>query len=465
MDAIAGALAGPSPFAFVFVYARGRSGKRSGTARSIVESRDSSTSRMGTRTVNHHEDVIILGDGAAGVAAAHASLRLGVRPLLISLGNGATTLYSGCLDHGVWNLHPRSSSLDERQKEFIDAIDIWCVDPEKTRVATLAGVVRTADAADRALLNLASHKNETILVPRIDRPNWDADFLARSWSEDLWCREQGLRFESFDASSLDDDRMRFGSDTEIAFHLDSPEGRTKFGEHLSAEVQRHGGGKSVLLGPWLGIDTPVASILTNHIGIQIGEACAGLGSTAGARWEHAANRWLTQQRITRIQDRVQRLEQVDGDWNVHVSQSKRPYQAKAVVVATGGIAGGGIILTSGEPQEGNEQSFSPAHPFSLSYRGPLVLTVDGRISETVASLHGFNLERLAWPRDDHGVWWMDRINVLRDGVQVLDASNNPLAGLFVAGELALKRPAASLASIATGVEAGTAAARYVLTNA
>ena len=406
-------------------------------------------------------DVVVIGDGAAGIAAAFAASRAGARTLVLSRGNGATSLYSGCLDRAASDAHRAEPSPPHSDEgAFLDAMGIWTLGEREARVATLAGVVRTTGGRDRALLDLATCENACVLVPRVDRPGWDADLLAGSWSEDAWCRDHGVRFEVFDAPLFDDERMRRASDGEVASSLDEPEHRDAFVEALSACVRRHGSGGAVLVGPWLGVRSDVASMLTNRIGIYIGETATLLGGTAGARWENASEALLDRLGIRRVRGRVVRLVRSKDRWEIRIFDGEDPILARAVVLASGGVVGGGVVLTSAEEAAVEEVPPAPTMPFSLSLHGPMVLAVDGRATEAVASLQGINLERFAWPRGSRERWLLDRVGILRNGASALDASGECLPGMFVAGELATDQAAAMLPSIATGLDAGMAAAAF-----
>jgi glycerol-3-phosphate dehydrogenase subunit B len=406
-------------------------------------------------------DVVVIGDGAAGIAAAFAASRAGARTLVLSRGNGATSLYSGCLDRAAWDAHRAQPSLPHSDEEaFLEAMGIWTLTEREARVATLAGVVRTAEGRDRALLDLASCEKDCVLVPRVDRPGWDADLLAGSWSEDAWCQDHGLRFEVFDAPLFDDDRMRCASDVEVASALDEPARQEAFGEALKACVRRHGSGGAVLIGPWLGVRSDVAAMLTNLIGIHIGETATMLGGTAGARWESASEALLDRVGVRRVRGRAVRLVRSKDRWEISIFDRENPILARGVVLATGGVVGGGVVLSSAEEAAAEEVAPAPTLPFALSVHGPMVLAVDGRATEAVASLQGINLERFAWPRGSRDRWLLDRVGILRNGVSALDASGEFLPGMFVAGELATDRAAAMLPSMATGLDAGIAAAAF-----
>ncbi len=403
-------------------------------------------------------DVVVIGDGAAGVAAAFAASKAGARTLVLSRGNGATSLYSGCLDRAAGH---RRSPPHPDEGAFLEAMGLWTLGDREARVATLAGVVRTTDGRDRALLDLVPSENERVLVPRVDRPGWDADLLARSWSEDAWCQDHGVRFDAIDASLFDDDRMRCASDVEVASYLDEPEHRDDFVEALQACVRRHGGAGAVLVGPWLGVRADVAATIINRIGIHVGETVTLLGGTAGARWENASESLLDRLGVRRVRGRAVRLVRSKECWDIRIFDGEEPILARAVVLASGGVVGGGVVLSSAEEAAAEEVPPAPTLPFSLSFHGPMVLAVDGRVTEAVASLQGINLERFAWPRGSRDRWLLDRVGILREGANVLDASGEALPGMFAAGELASDDVAAMLPSIATGLDAGMAAAAFV----
>lgn len=408
-------------------------------------------------------DVVVIGDGVAGVAAAFAAARAGAKVLVVSRGNGATTLSSGAVDRFPWDaLRENQALIDADERSFLDAMGLWQVADEPVRLATLWGAMRSAVGRDRALLDISPYQKARILVPRVDRPGWDADLLAVSWSEQPWSHTRDVAFVPIDASLVQEDPFLYATDAEFAMSLDDAGVFERFADRLSNAVEGAGRGDAVLLGPWLGVRLDVASLLAQRLSMQVGETLCLLGGTTGARFEFAAGKMMDDNGVERRCDWVKEIRATREGWEAHCRDDGQSVSCKAVVVACGSFVGGGVVLTSAEQAEMCEVPPRPTTPFSLSFESPLCLAVDGHVNHFVASLQGLNLERLAWPRSPQERWILDRVNVFHDGAQALDAVGSPIRGVFVGGEVAYDHAQAMLSSIATGLRAGAAAAAFAM---
>jgi hypothetical protein len=356
--------------------------------------------------------------------------------------------------------HDVGAAVDTDERAFLDAMGLWELKNHPVQLATLWGATRPAMGCDRALLDLSPYEHARILVPRADRPAWDADLLARSWSEQPWARQHHVAFVPIDAGLLQQDSFRHAVDAEFAASLDDDQACDKFADLLREAVDRSLGGDALLLGPWLGVQSDVAGRLAQRLGMPVGETLTLMGGAAGARFEMAAEKLLADIRVDRLCECVVELRASEVGWEARCRHADDLLRSKAVVVACGSFVGGGVVLTSAEEAQMCEVPPRPTSPFSLSFRSPLCLAVDGQVNHFVASLQGLNLERLAWPHAPQQRWVLDRVNVFHDGVQALDAEGSPIRGVFVGGEVAYDHAHAMLSSVATGLQAGASAAAF-----
>ena len=66
--------------------------------------------------------------------------------------------------------------------EFSAALGVWDLVPTLRRVATLEGNVRPARGSDRALLDLERCAGKRVAVVDLERDDWDAPLLAKSFA-------------------------------------------------------------------------------------------------------------------------------------------------------------------------------------------------------------------------------------------------------------------------------------------
>ncbi len=157
--------------------------------------------------------------------------------------------------------------------------------------------------------------------------------------------------------------------------------------------------------------------------------------------------------------RASRVERADGSdgarerWRITTSEGAS-LDADAVVLATGGLLGGGIEYTPAEAIVATALPPRPRPPLRASIDAPVSVGAYGRPLEVPGSLFGLAPEQIAWPFVHDGL--LERAGVLVDEG---DRCTNSPAGLFAAGELVADAPHAWLRALISGARAGVAAAR------
>jgi glycerol-3-phosphate dehydrogenase subunit B len=141
-----------------------------------------------------------------------------------------------------------------------------------------------------------------------------------------------------------------------------------------------------------------------------------------------------------------------------VTRAERPaLEATVVVLAVGGLVGGGLAYSPGEAAEASVLPTASRPPFRLTIDVPAAgLGAWGRPLEIPGSLFGIPPESLAWPFAPDGL--MERVGVL------VDADGRAASGLYAAGETVADAPRTWLRALESGVHAGSAAAREALTS-
>lgn len=456
--------------------------------------------------------VLVVGHGLAGTAAAWRAASLEASVFVVSAGAGASVLTSGALDALPWEDLARAEAIARRAGRgraeieadwlraeplpaaltaFTDALGtvrIPSAGEALPRLATLAGRTRPARGHDLSLLDLAATPPGIVAVPRASRAAWDADSLARCWNDDPFVRARGQRFVPIDASLLRFDGEDRVADADLAARHDDPARVAWLSERLREAFAREGLSPSaVILGPWLGVDAPRAKALSDRLGIPCGEALAATGSPAGLRFARARDRLLAKAGARVIQARVTSIAPPErtpslavppdsgrrkAPDSVRVPESVRlaperatievdagdsPLRADRVVLACGGLLGGGLVY---DPPDGHAAADMPershaAFRFSFEVKptedGRPYLVASGARAGLPASMFGAALDLSAWPTSGQ-TGTLESIGVAVER-GLLCAPH-----LAAAGDVIADRPRTALVAIESGLAAGAWAA-------
>jgi glycerol-3-phosphate dehydrogenase subunit B len=387
-------------------------------------------------------NVLVVGGGVAGTAAAWALARAGEKVTVIHDRAGSSALYSGALDdEGL------AHELEADASAFVAALGLWKLG--RRRVATREGVPRETRGADAALLDLEPLAGRRIAVADLSRDDWDAPLLARALGESAWALATRTEF-----TSVSLDALRRGHERRIAGHdfaalHDDPERLAALAK-LCGEASA--GFDAWLLGPWLGVVPGTAERFGRSLSVPAGECASAVGGAAGARFENARDALLRassvtvrRSRVTAVEPRGERFlacfaataaRDEAGAWEEHDDDE---LEVDAVVLATGGVAAGGIELVA-DPERG-------AHGFRLAYKAPASLSLDGEVGDSGGSLYGPSLEV-------RGLGVLERI-----GVHAGPAGEVALSapGLAVAGDAVAARKRTVLEAVRSGVRAAKSA--------
>lgn len=401
--------------------------------------------------------VVIIGSGMAGLAAAFAARRAKANVTMVLGRPGASLAMSGALDDIEWEQAEARAprSLSSSEQAFLDALGIWEVKPDRALVATLSGRLRPARGRDRAVLDLAALSDATVALPRVNRPGWDADGLARTLADSPLAKARKLRFEAIPAEVLRfAEEARF-QDEELAARHD-PERIAWLADRLKAAPALAGKG-AVLLGPWLGLDPSASSSISERLGLPVGETLSALGGSAGLRFERARDRLLASLDVVAQPGRVMAVRGEAGRAIVEL-EGDAMLDANVVVLATGGVAGGGILLSKSS-LHGLADDASHREPiFVPSLEGPSVLAAQGRPLLLPSSPYGPDFEQLAFS-ETQGRSRLESVGFFTSkDARALRADGDPIDWLVVGGDAVADRPRTALEAIRTGLFAGERAA-------
>jgi len=274
-----------------------------------------------------------------------------------------------------------------------------------------------------------------VLVARVAHPAWDADALARSYAEIDKTRDYVVR----DVGLVVHPAERAMAHAELAA-LHDDDARLRLAADRIRTVLSEGSFGTVLLPPWLGVTAPRAAALSKLVGVPCGEVLAPLDGPCGARFERARDRCFAATSIETVQGRAKRIEaraRPDAARYVALVEA-RSIEADVVIIATGGLLGGGLAYTPGD-----------ATTFTLTYDAPVTIGHDGHPLVMPGSVFGVEPESLVWPHDDSPL--SERVGVLtREGLRAGD-------DIYVVGDALADAPRTLLAAFASGTAAGRAA--------
>lgn len=394
---------------------------------------------------------LVIGGGFAGIAAAWALNQRGRGVRLIWEGPGASVLYPGVLDRVDWSGPPDPRPLSADAEAFLAALG--CFAPPGAgvgaRVASAAGLLRPARCRDRALLDLEPLRGQRIGVVDFQRPGWDAAALARSYSESSWARHsrtefQALRIDPPALAASDLEALRQLPPLELAARADDPAWLERLGPALAAAGDAQ---SPLLLGPWLGLLPESAGRWRELIRRPFGETLSEPGGAAGARFEAARDAWLGRARLDVQVGHVRSVQPRSGHFEVAVQHTPdappTPLGASEpiaeVILAIGGVAGGGIRFLSGLGPEGRT--------FSLSLDAPVALRLAGREVALQSGALGADLQRLGAE------------SLLEVGLSVDEQMLARAPDLYAVGDVIADRPRQALEAIYTGLSAARAVCR------
>jgi glycerol-3-phosphate dehydrogenase subunit B len=381
--------------------------------------------------------LVVVGAGVAGTAAAWAAARAGQRVTVIHDRAGSSALSSGVIDHVDDDATHEHAML----RTFFESLG-YRFGP--TQVATGSGVVRSAYGAEDALLELEPVAGKRVAVADIGRDDWDAPLLARTLAASDWAERTRTSFASVAVKAL-----RSGHERRIppfdfcGLHDDEQRGAALVAalKFASESVD------AWLVGPWLGLERETVSVLRRLLPLPLGETTSPVGGPAGARFESARTRVFAAAAVEVVRARVTRVAPRAGRWLVHFVDDAGvtgELEASALVLATGGVAAGGLLFRA-EPAR-RERGFS------LPFSAPVLVGVDGEAQGGGGSLYGPSLETV-------GLGLLERAGILADSNGRPDGLTVEVRGLTVAGDAVAGRPRTMLAAALSGLTAGTVAAR------
>lgn len=258
-------------------------------------------------------DVLVIGGGAAGVAAARAAHEAGASVALVADGGGASTLGSGVVWGAARDPFTAWATGDAwRLGGRYVTVAGWLVEGAAGALRSLLDVGALGPGGTPGVLDLATH------------PSWSARLVAQTL---------GAR-----VVAAPDDAPAGQTFREVAASFDREGAAEAFARSLGNRCE---GLSALLMPPVLGLSRlDVAARLSAVLGIPVGEAAGAAGDPPGLRALRALRRWLPDG-VAVIHDRATVK---PGRLPSLVFRSGRLAKARSVVLATGGLVGGGLVF-------------------------------------------------------------------------------------------------------------------------
>jgi anaerobic glycerol-3-phosphate dehydrogenase len=395
--------------------------------------------------------VVVVGAGFAGTAAAWSAVRAGATVHVVSDRAGSSALYAGAADLVPWDERDLPDERAAAEDALLDSAelrgfveDLGLLRLGRALVATREGVVRPALGADRALLDLTPLAGRRVGVLDVERDDWDAALLAKSFAASRFAERTGTSFVPVPIRMLRTGHERRISAYDFALLHDDPARLSLLAEVLRAE---RGVADAWLSGPWLGLEPQTPGELARNVGVPIGETTSKLGGPAGARFERARDRLFEKLGVRASSARVTRVESQGSGFVLGLADDAgrtREIEARGVVLACGGVAAGGIVL-SWDPENGRRG-------FELAFAADVELALDGERLAGFGSLHGPSLEGAGFAA-------LERVGIAVGAPGNLVATRILAGGLAAAGDCVADRARTVLQAVRDGLIAGGAVAR------
>ncbi|MFW6049790.1 MAG: FAD-binding protein [Myxococcota bacterium] len=333
--------------------------------------------------MNAVPDVVVVGAGAAGLAAALAARRAGAAVLVLESAAGGTALAPGAWDvapvlHPDELFRPRHP-LAERIRAVARARSAHpyaVLDDPVARVAEaheavlpVLGGYRPLDLDGPGVLavselglprRVATCQQEVLAAdPASDvplgvvdpggYPGWDAAFVAASITEAAGAAGSPLRATAVRAPVLDPAADAVRHPHELAAMADGDRGRQRLVDALRSAAGTADVG-SLLLPPLLGVATDAGEAVRRALGRGVGEALGALATPQALRLDRRLRAALER---AGADVRYAPVGRVRGDGpavRVELAEGST-VSAAAVVLATGKHLGGGLAVSGGDVRE------------------------------------------------------------------------------------------------------------------
>ncbi|MFO0663277.1 MAG: hypothetical protein U0174_04965 [Polyangiaceae bacterium] len=384
--------------------------------------------------------VVIVGSGIAGTAAALAlsARAANVDVTMIQGAAGSTVLAGGAFDGG--------DALSADARAVLSEIG-FVNTKEGAIVATTAGRLREVSGMDSAMLDLGELSHTTVLLPRANHGNWDADYLARALSSDSLAKARGLRFAAVSARLVQNTEELSMADAELA-RRNSSEARVSWlASQLAPLRTEFPDAGACLLPPWLPLHGAALATLREKVAFPLGESVGLPPGPTGLRFLRARDASLAARKVRQVPGFVSSIMRDGEGFTVTLADESTVFAA-VIILATGNLVSGGLRYNSAESFPAGELPVRSELPFALTFSAPVTLGASGRPLLVPGSLFGEAPETIAWPFVRNPL--MERVGILTENRQAAPS-------IFACGDAEADSPRTWLGALEAGTQAGLSA--------
>jgi len=299
------------------------------------------------------EKVAVLGAGICGLVASWTLARAGIECVVISASAGETEQSSGAWDVEPWTQALLPSATPPELAEFLSDLGLFRLASAKLQmvVASSSGVLRGAGGVGSGILDLSSYAGKNVGVAEVGRDDFDARWLARSFSEQHWAQQTGTRFVVAPLMGAYETAEANLPLAVFSHLLENEERSLSVTRSLERLRLTHPDLAVVLGGPWLGtrLHESSGTGFFASLPLPLFETLHPPEGPWGGRFERARTALLQRLTIRHEHARVVEMrEDAEGVTLRLLDMSGTPFALERryskVIVATGGVLGGGTEI-------------------------------------------------------------------------------------------------------------------------
>jgi len=324
----------------------------------------------------NENEIVVIGEGIAGITATVNLIKNGKNPILISKSFGATAMFSGAYDIG--NSSYKYRTLSESIQDITELNKYHPYNYIKDVKTVLNESFKLVDNCLKLNLSSVSFENPNLFMPTqygnfkptsvVDKnniqielknmidsgnsyaissfdmfKNYHSQKLLNTLKDIAKSRNSITRFAPVKINFLKRNHDAYFQNHDFAQLLDSEKAFDKFITYLK-KLSKQIDIKTIIIPPILGIEEypKLFERIKEECDIDMCETISLTPSVPGIRLQKAVSKYIKQNKIRKINSKVVSFKQKDGEITHLTTQNGTEIPVCAVILATGKFIGGGI---------------------------------------------------------------------------------------------------------------------------